>query len=120
MPRKAVRVAKVMMKGGSPSLLIPKAWKAPIAKPMSKRNKDGNPNWETAGQQHGNDHAGKADHCAHRQIDAGRDDDKRLADREDSRHGTLPEQVLNVVGGGEILGAKGQQNPHQSQQGDQG
>ena len=33
-PRRAVSVASVMMKGGKPSLLIPKAWKAPIANPM--------------------------------------------------------------------------------------
>ncbi len=36
MPRKEVSVASVMMKGGKPSLLIPKAWKAPIARPKRR------------------------------------------------------------------------------------
>ena len=36
MPRSAVRVASVMMKGGRPSLMMPKPWNVPIAAPMSR------------------------------------------------------------------------------------
>ena len=40
MPRKAVKVASVMMKGGSPSCTMPKPWKVPIAAPISERQQD--------------------------------------------------------------------------------
>ena len=87
---------------------------------QEKRDHDGRPNRETICQQHGDDNTGKANDRAHRQIDAGRDDDKRLADGEDRGHGALPQQVRDVVISPEALRAKRQHNPHQREQREKG
>jgi len=52
----------------------------------------------------------------HRQVDAGSDDNKRLANGEDCSHGPLPEQILNVVRRRKALRAEREHNPHQREE----
>ena len=106
------------MKGRQTEFADPESMESTNREPKEQCDTDGSPNWETIGQQHRNNNAGKANDSADRQVDAGRDDDKRLANGEDRCHGTLPEQVLNIVRCREALGAKRQHDPHQRQERD--
>ena len=97
MPRSAVSVASVMMKGGRPSWTMPKPWKAPIATPISSVRAIGGRDAEAVHHQPGHDDAAEAHHGADRQVDAGRDDHEGLAHRDDGHHGALAHQVDDVA-----------------------
>ena len=60
-------------------------------------------------------HHGKGQHRAHRQVDAADDDDQGHADGQDTEHGYLVEDVEGVAHGEEILRGKGEHGDQQRQ-----
>ena len=113
MPRSEVSVASVMMKGGRPILTMPKPWKMPMATPTRSVTRMAIQMREAGIHHHGDDDGGEADHGADRQVDAAGDDDEGLADRHDRDHRALPQQVGDVVGGGEARRRNGKHDPEQ-------
>ena len=102
MPRSDVSVASVMMKGGRPILVMPKAWKMPMASPTSERNDDRQPDWNAGLDQHGDHHGGETGNGTDAEVDARRDDGERFAEREDRNHRALAQQVGDVAFGQEV------------------
>ena len=74
-----------------------------------KRNAHGRPERHAVLQQPGNRDTGEADHGADGQIDTGSNDDEGLPDRKDRRHGALPQQVADIIGGPETRRGEGRE-----------